>query len=115
MGALDGLVRVSQGLHQTFGTNATLRRVARGAYDPATLSSAETETDETVKVVFGKFRADEIAGPIEMGDVKCSLYVTTPPLVGDRVVIGSDVYAIVYVSSQYATDEVAYYDVALRR
>ena len=115
MGALDGLLSVSQSLHQTFGTSATLRRVARAAYDPATLTATETETDETVKVVFGKFRADEIAGPIEVGDLKCTMYVTTAPLVGDRVLIGSDEYAIVMVGSQYATDEVAYYELALRR
>lgn len=118
MGALDGLTRVSQTLHGTFGRSVTLRRVTAGSYDPATLSATDTTADTAVSAVFDKYRADELVGPIQAGDLKCTIHVPTSepaPDVNCRVVDASTVYSVVMVDAQYATDEVAYYELALRR
>ena len=118
MGALDGLLAVSKSLHQTFGRDVTLRRVTPGSFNTSTLSASETTADTTVQAVFDQFRADELVGPIEAGDLKCTIHVpssATEPDVNDRIVDGSTVYDIVSVASQSATDQVAYHELALRR
>ena len=115
MGALDALVGVSASLHGTFGRSVTIRRNATGAYDPATLTASSTPTDESVKAVFSQYRANELVGPIEAGDLRCTVYTATEPSVDDEIVDGSTVYKIVRVSSQYATDQVAYYELQVRR
>lgn len=115
MGALDGLVAVSNKLHQSFGRSFTLRSNVAGAFNPATLKATQTATDTTFKGVLRQYMANEVGGLIEAGDLELTAYLATAPGLDDEVLDGSTVYQIVNISRQYATDDVAYYVLVLRR
>lgn len=115
MGMLDALVGVSEKLHARAGLLVTLRRQATGAYAPATLTATQTPTDEAVRAAPMSYGAHEVIGPRQAGDLRFTMYTATAPSVDDEIVHDSLVYNIVDVTRQYATDNVAYYEVWCRR
>lgn len=82
------------------GTEATLRGVTLGTYDPKTGKATDTEVDTTVHGVLQQYRVDELGEGIDTEDRKYLLpasEVTTEPTTEDRLVIGSVLYEIVTV------------------
>ena len=116
MGTLDALTQVALTLHNKFGTAAILRSTTTGAYDPATGQASTTVTNIEVFGVPVAYNTMELGDTIEEGDIKFTVAGdAATPDIDDTLTFGGDTYRIVNVKAQYATDNVAYYELQLRR
>lgn len=116
MGTLDALTKVALTLHNKFGTAATLKQTTTGAYNPATGAASVTVTDIEVFGVPSQYGTMELGDTIEEGDVRFTIAGdAATPTQDDTLVLGAETYRIISIKSQYATDDVAYYELQLRR
>ena len=123
MGTLDAPARkLSVKLIEKFGKQITLRFVSAGAYDPDTLSSAITPTDQTVRAIIEQYRArfqmGETGSAVREGDRQAWIAakgLTRAPTTADRVVIDSEEYEILNLDPVYSGDQVAIYALHVRR
>lgn len=120
---LDAPLRaVSQKVIDKFGQSVTLRIVTAGAYDPTTRSATNTDTDQTVngivmKPSLGSSQFSENGG-VRLGDRLVTIpakNLTTAPDTSSLVVIDSKEYEVVEVNPVYSGDEVAIYELLVRR
>ena len=86
-----------------FGASGTLIKRAEGSYDPATGTSAITETSYTVKAVLLNYRANETntqGSLIQAKDRKVIMQATTvTPDVSDTFTFGGVTYRVVEVKT----------------
>lgn len=117
MGALDKLTTVAANLLTTFGTNATLTSVTTGSYNTSTGTATPSESTSTVKVRMEPYRAYEIGGQVEAGDIRVLMAQegNPTPAAGDLLTVGGDEYRVQEVWTTYATDNVALYELRVRR
>lgn len=116
MGTLDALTKVAKKLHAKFGTEVTLRQVTTGAYDPAIGTAAETVTTVNISGVPAAYSDMEFGDTIKQGDLRLTIAgEDATPTMDDEVEFGGNRYEIVDIKVQYATDDVAYYELQLRR
>lgn len=116
MGTLDALTAVALSLHNKFGTAATLKQTTTGAYNPATGQASTTVVDLEVFGVPARYSTFELGDTIEEGDIRFTIAGdAATPDVDDTVTFGGDTYRVISVKAQYATDNVAYYELQLRR
>lgn len=116
MGALDGLTAVAGSLHRVFGRPVTYGSITRGDYEPG-FGVSETTTESNVRVVFGRFDQRELNETIRQSDLKATMAAdgNPTPQLNDILRDGDTEYRVVAVMRQEATDDVAYYTLALRQ
>lgn len=112
---------VSQKVIDKFGKSVTLRIVTAGDFDPDTLTASNTDSDQTVNAVLtrpgGGAQFSE-SGTIRLGDRMVTIpakNLTTAPNTSSLVVIDSKEYEVVEVNPVYSGDEVAIYELLVRR
>ena len=118
MAVLDpGFRGLARALHTTLGTNVTITYVTAGTFDPATQMATPSTSTASVPAVVSSFRVAEVGGLVEAGDVMVSVPAqgVTEPKQDDRVTIGSNVFQIVRVTTQYSGDQAALYELQARR
>lgn len=122
MGVLDSAVRAAaKNVYRTFGKTMTLRRETGSAYDPATGSNVPTYTTYSVKGRVEDYEDRLIDGTlVKSGDRRVTfpaagLTSGVEPLTTDQWVIGATTYAIVRVKATDATDEVAMWELQVRK
>lgn len=119
---LDAPLRaVSQKVIDKFGKSVTLRIVTAGSYDPATRTATNSDADQTVNAVItnppagSQFRE---SGTVRLGDRMVTIpakNLTTVPDTSSLVVIDSREYEVVEVNPVYSGDQVAIYELLVRR
>lgn len=120
---LDAPLRsVSQKVIDKFGQSVTLRIVTAGSYDPSTRTASNTDADQTVNGIITKpsLGASQFseAGAVRLGDRQVTIpakNLTTVPDTSSLVVIDSKEYEVVEVNPVYSGDEVAIYELLVRR
>jgi hypothetical protein len=97
------------------GTLVTYRTVTQGAYNPLT-GSAETTSDTTMKAHIAR-SATRATARVFLGDYERSLTIQrdTEPSKKDNIVIGSDVYNIVYIAPIIINGITIKYEVLIKR
>lgn len=122
MGILDGpLAGVSKTLLNTFGKSITYVRITEGVYDTATMKKVPAATaNENVKGQIGSFAANEVRGTIAAADIKVLIArtdagLTAAPKLKDKLIIDAVTYEIVAVTPTYTGDEIALFELAVRR
>src|SRR5665213_3414895 len=100
-GQLDTIARkVSSDLIGKFGATMTLTRVVEGAYDPATGTTTNSETDETVIGVIEAYKDFAFANGLAVsGDKKVMLAASdvAKPNLADKMTIQGIVYSILTI------------------
>ena len=96
--ALDAIDDIVEALEE-FGTAIKLRTIVSTGYDPMTGSTGETITDTTLKAII-KSEASESTERAFNSDYELSImfYSTVEPTKSHKIVLGTDVYNILYVS-----------------
>lgn len=107
-------------LLKNFGRTATLRRVTVGAYDETTGDVVNSTTSVAVDAVLLNYgTAEKAGGLVQAGDVKALVAVgtqTSPPRVGDELVLSSGVVYRVVTCSPLSPAEVdVLYELQLRK
>lgn len=104
---------------RAYGTDCTLRKVAVGAYDPATDTVTNTPSDYPWRVRLDNYIDRElVSGAVRSGDRKATgaaLDLSVAPDVDDQLVVGADVYDVVDVKVEMAKDLPALYILQVRR
>lgn len=124
MGVLDGPLRsVSKQLLDQFGTSVTLKRETGGSYDTSSREvTGGSDESQTVSGTLDKYKArygqtaDD--GHIESGDRKLTipaLELDWVPEVGDQAVLEGHEFEVLDAHPVYSGDEVAVYELHLRR
>jgi len=98
------------------GRELTFTRTTRGAYDPATLVSSETDSTFTGIGAQVTFRTAEIDGErIQFGDKKLIMAdMSTAPSTGDTVSVSGSSYRVMSVSPTSPAGTVLAYTLHLR-
>lgn len=121
VGILDNPLRgVAKTLHQKFGKAITYRRLSASAYNITTGKVAQTASDETITAVIAAFDSREVGGTVQAGDLRVTVAatdggLTAAPALKDRIVIDSTSYEIIRVTPTYSGDQVALYELQVRR
>ena len=84
------------------GQSITIRRVTSGKYDADTGEVRETTSTSTKNAVIGEVNQREVNSLIQSDDRTATISaagVTNPPTTADEVVIGTDVFQIIRVTT----------------
>lgn len=118
-GALDKIAGpLAVKLINKFGKAITLIRVSEGTYDPATATTTNTETSETINGVLEDYRPYDLAnGLAAVGDKKITVAAKglTVPNLTDAVTVDSVRYAIVSRQTIYSGELPALYILQARQ
>jgi len=99
------------------GTAATLRAISRASYSPTTGLTTDTPTNTSVSGVLVEYEAHEVNDQIQAGDRRFLLpatQVSTAPVADDHLLVGSQTFRIVRVTTQQAPTRNVIYDLQLR-
>lgn len=113
--------RTVQRVMRKIGTEATIRRVTIGIYDPTTGTASDVETDTEVLGRRDPVTSRQLSNTVLVGDewFTCAAAdLPFEPLPSDKVVIGTDVFTIVNpggVRREMAQHLPAMYVLQLRR
>jgi hypothetical protein len=113
----NGLRQVAQSVIKAVGTTVTVRKVTPGVYNVATGSATDTEADSVIKGLLSEYDASELGDYVLVGDRKlivAAADLTFTPTPKDKVLIGSDIYDIVRVTSIMAQDSAMTHELQLR-
>lgn len=96
--ALDAIADITEALEE-YGTAIKLRTITAGTYNPMTGMTGETITDTTLKAII-KSEASESTERAFKSDYELSImfYSTVEPTKSHKIVVGTAVYNILYVS-----------------
>lgn len=121
MGILDGLANTVGSLLTTFGQSVTFHTYAE-VYDVDAGTNTLTATDTTAKALVEDYPARDMKGGesggdgIVRGDKKLTVAANAfTPTTEAKVTIGSSLYAILKVDTQYGTDDALMYVCQVRR
>lgn len=103
-------------VHAT-GMDITLRRITPGTYSTSTGRQTPVQSDTIVKARVADYLDRELNDRIAAGDRKviiAALDLSVLPTVKDQVLIGTKVYDIVRIQSDYGQDEPAVHTLQIR-
>lgn len=129
MGALDKIPSLAARQFAKFGTTVIYQTVTQGAYDPATATVSQSVSKQTIKGIVEDYSiglrmiqqmgsSDAPGTSIREGDKKVTIAAfgfTGVPVNGDKLTVGIDTYAVIGVTTVYASDVVALYALHCRR
>ena len=112
----DGIAKTTDKLIKKFGNTIALVEVVKGAYDPATGQTNDTQSDHPVKGVISNYSSSElIPDVINMGDMQVMVYADS--FVIDKswlVKIDGVEWNIINVIQLTTQDERIYYELQIR-
>lgn len=121
MTALDTKLRATaSSLLSKFGKSVTLTSLTSGAYDSSTRTTATTESNTTANAIIEDYNNGAIfvsGGLILMGDKKLTFAASdvSMPSPGDTVTIDSVVWSVKSVKETWSGEQVASYEVQVRK
>ena len=131
MGLLDGPLRsVAANLVGKFGKPVTVKYVATGTYDPATGSTTGgSYISANVRVVVGdaaqlarggfgetgEVRMDDLALTVAAQTFEAAFGAAAVPATDDEITIDGSVYMVVQVKPTWSGEQVALYELQVRR
>lgn len=120
MALLDSAMRtLGQTLVPQFGKDGTITR-EDGSYDPSTRSVSSSTTDYSATGVVEDFPTHLVDGDqVQHGDIRWTVNAKglsiTPEPTSDTVTLGSETFSLVRVNAVYSGDNVALWELHLRR
>jgi hypothetical protein len=119
VGILDVLSQTAEQLVDTFGVYVIWLPVSAAKYDPQEGEQSASRSAITVKGVWVDYRRGEVDGDtIRFGDRALILAARSTdgePMPDDLIRYGGSTYRIVTVVPTQATDEIAMYELQLRK
>lgn len=120
----DALIKAANRLLTDKGQTVTATRVTEGAYDPATGTATNAETNYSVKAVILPYKRAAIASSdlIQQGDMKLlvsPLQTSGPAMIElkpqDKVTVNSEVWVIVNVKPLYPNGTLVFQECQIRK
>ena len=98
-----------------FGSSGVFKREEDGEYDPATGTTSSVLTETPIKLIPETYKAEEITGQVQAGDLKMMVILDDiTPTLDDKVTFYNVDYSVLNIEPMIFQDVILYHTLQVR-